>query len=162
MFRGETVSWLRIAIMTVTPMYQIDWIFRVVRIEISFWYCKKNSYKLKLRCNNHLSLQLIPELRETPLIRRPDNAPEVVPIECSWGAMVTFWCAGKPGAGIPKKIPRCTGKNQEQAPLYPLSALLITSVERCRQRHFAWTNSSGVENALYMSFQAHQVTIPYT
>jgi hypothetical protein len=31
--------------------------------------------------------------------------------------------------------------------------------ERCRQRRFARINSSGVENALYMSFQAHQVRI---
>jgi hypothetical protein len=31
--------------------------------------------------------------------------------------------------------------------------------ERCRQRRFARINSSGVGNALYVSFQAHQVRI---
>jgi hypothetical protein len=30
----------------VTHTHQIDWIFLIVRIEISFWHCKKNSYRL--------------------------------------------------------------------------------------------------------------------
>ena len=36
MFRGETVSLLRFANITVTTTYQIDWIFLIFPIEITF------------------------------------------------------------------------------------------------------------------------------
>ena len=64
----------------------------------------------------------------------------------------------------------CTGKNQAQ-PIFHRANLFTRSCfiprqhcsshqqERCRQRRFARINSSGVGNALYMSFQAHQVRI---
>jgi hypothetical protein len=132
----EFISWLS-AVANVTHTYQIDWIFRILRFEISLWHCKKESYRLKLRCKNHLSLQPRPELREMSLSRRLTNAPRVLAI--TWSAAKVEWLLfggrGKPGAEIPEKIPPCTGKNQAQpistgricSRAAALSALLITS-----------------------------------
>ena len=111
--------------MTVTPMYQIDWILRIVRIEISFRHCKKNSYRLKLRCNNHLSLQLRHELRETSLSRRLTNAVRVSPQNVAEGGMVAFWWERKTQDRDPGKNPSMYRK--ESRPTVPFSTRRICS-----------------------------------
>jgi hypothetical protein len=90
--------------------------------------------------------------------------------------MVTFWRERKTvieiAAEIAENIPPGTGNNQAQAVfhranLFRRSCSILCQhcssrqQERCRQsRSFARTTSPmQVENALYMSFQAHQVTI---
>jgi hypothetical protein len=122
----EFISWLS-TVANVTQTYQIDWIFRKLRFEISFWHCKKNSYRLKLRCKNHLSLQLRAELREASLGRRLTTA-----------GLVTFWWERKirgrnhgENPSVYRKEPSTAhfppGEFVHAQLLYPSSALLITS-----------------------------------
>jgi hypothetical protein len=85
--------------------------------------------------------------------------------------MVTFWRERKPGAEIAENIPPCTGNNQAQAVFHRANSFRRScsilcqhcssrQQERCRQSRFARANSPmQVKNALYMSFQAHQVKI---
>ena len=133
----EFISWLS-AVANVTHTYQIDWIFRILRFEISLWHCKKESYRLKLRCKNHLSLQPRPELCEMSLSRRLTNAPRVL----TWSAAKVEWLLfggrGKPGQKSRRTSLRVYRKEPSSAHfppgefvhaqlLYPTSALLITS-----------------------------------
>jgi hypothetical protein len=149
---------LRIANMTVTPMYEIHWIFRIICFVISFWHCKKNLYRSKLHCGNHLSLQLRHKLRhETSLSRRLINATRVVAMEWSSNGYSVLVRQENP-----EKIPRCTGKKPRQFSLaVALSFVTIAHNDRKSDadKVISLEQLRPMENSLYMSFQAHQPTI---
>ena len=78
---SEIISWLR-TFANITQTLQIDRIVRIVRIEIIFWDCKKNSHRLILGCRNHLytcsrDLSYERRHRETSLSRRLNSAAQV-------------------------------------------------------------------------------------
>ena len=163
---NEFISWL-CTVANITHTHQIDWIVRVVCIEISFCHCKKNSYGLKLRFNSHLSLQL--RLRETSLSRRLTNAAWVVAMECRKGGMVTLWWENKTRGRDTRGGNPSMYRKELSTALFHRANFFIRSwfilrqhcssrqQERCRQRRFARTNSSAVENAFFIRVsQAHQ------
>ena len=175
MFWMEFISWLS-AVANVTRTYQVDWIFRKLRFEISLWHCKKNSYRLKLRYKNHLSLQLSSELREASLARRLTNAARVLAMP--WSAAKVKWLLfdGRENSGaeiMHGENPSLYRKEPITAH-FPPGEFATRSCfirchdqycwshqqERCRQRRFARTNSPGGKRALYEISSASSKNIP--